>query len=257
MPGLNGTDGTDGADGTDGTNGTNGMDGEPGPPGPPGVIGAVIPPYLDVYGRSQAEWTAEWWRWAAAMPAMGHPLFDQTGSDCGRGQDRRVFFIGGTYIVAPTPTGIVGTATRTCTVDADEPIFFPIINSFYNNIGAAQPEPDEALVAGAELFGEPVTNLSLTIDGVPQTRLYAHAQTSEAFNFTYPDGSIFDTMMTPLPAGSSNGADHGYWVMLAPLEPGIHRVHFRGKLELTTAVHGFDFTVEMDIVYNLDVPPSR
>jgi hypothetical protein len=255
--GNDGEQGPQGPQGSQGETGTPGMDGQPGPEGPPGTIGTVVPPYLDVYGLSQADWAIEWWRWAAAVPQAESPLYDQTGDRCNQNQTARVFFLAGTNITTPTGTGIVATATRTCTVDADQPIFFPIINTIYNNLGVTPPEDDEALIAGAELFGEPVTDLSLEVDGVPQTRLYAHAQTTAPFGFDYPDGNIFEQTPGQYPAGSTSGADHGYWVMLAPLEPGTHTVDFKGKLELTTAVHGFDFTIEMDISYTLIVPPSR
>ena len=43
----------------------------------------VYPPGSTVHSKSISEWTAEWWQWAAAIPADVNPLRDETGEDCG------------------------------------------------------------------------------------------------------------------------------------------------------------------------------
>ena len=62
---------------------------------------------------------AKWWKWVLAIPASQNPIFDQTGADCGLGQNGGVWYLAGT-------TG--GAVTRTCTIPAGKSIFFPIIN---------------------------------------------------------------------------------------------------------------------------------
>ena len=61
------------------------------------------------------------------------------------------------------------------------------------------------------------------------------------------------------PAGlTSPSVADGYWLMLNPLTPGSHTIHFTGGLTLSTAKGDpFDFDFRLDITYNLTVvPPS-
>ena len=53
----------------------------------------IVPPDGLVEGRTYAEWTAAWWKWALEIPSDGrHPLKDQTGSDALRNQSGPVWF---------------------------------------------------------------------------------------------------------------------------------------------------------------------
>src|SRR5262245_7135801 len=36
----------------------------------------ILPAHSSAYGKTLAEWTAAWWRWAISIPTDAHPLFD-------------------------------------------------------------------------------------------------------------------------------------------------------------------------------------
>jgi hypothetical protein len=71
-----------------------------------------------------------------------------------------------------------------------------------------------------------------------------HRVQSPVFLITYPTKAIFG-----LPAGTStpNLAD-GYWILLKPLSPGKHTIHFEA---VANAGSGGSFAV--DVTYNLTV----
>lgn len=264
--GPTGPTGAVGEMGSNGPVGPAGPTGDPGPAGPAGPAGPtgpgapeepVIAPYLDVYGLSQAEWAAEWWRWVVSIPAgPTHPLADPTGASCGLAQDADVFFLVGSLADPVTSSTAVGLAQRSCTVPADTPLFFPLVNTMFTMLGAPEGATEADMIDAAEYFGEPVSNLSLEIDGVAQAGLYGHDQTTAAFDLPYPDGSILEYPPEILPAGVTRAADHGYYVMLAPLAAGTHTVRFTGRLVNSVPVHGYDFSFELDVTYIIDVPAS-
>ncbi len=39
----------------------------------------VLPPDSMAYGKTLGEWSAEWWQWAAPIPAHVNPLSDENG----------------------------------------------------------------------------------------------------------------------------------------------------------------------------------
>src|SRR5262245_28159783 len=55
----------------------------------------IFPPQSIPYGKSYGEWSAAWWRWAAAFPVNSNPLLDQTGANAALGQSNSVWFLAG------------------------------------------------------------------------------------------------------------------------------------------------------------------
>jgi hypothetical protein len=76
----------------------------------------LYPPGSVVAGKSLAEWGAAWWQWALAIQNAKNPIL---GGACDQNQPNEVFFLAGN-------TG--GTTTRSCSVPASRPLFFPILN---------------------------------------------------------------------------------------------------------------------------------
>jgi hypothetical protein len=57
-----------------------------------------------------------------------------------------------------------------------------------------------------------------------------------------------------LPEGTTTSAvSDGYFVMLAPLSPGRHTIHFAGAFVFTLEADGFDFSFSLDITYHIKV----
>jgi hypothetical protein len=204
----------------------------------------VIPPKAQLFGLSYAEWGAAWWRWVLAVPAAMNPMLDPTGAHCAVNQHGPVFFLAGTSGAS---------AIRQCSVPQGKFLFFPIINFI-----ADWPCPGPDFCAGvplgtcltdlAQFFMDHVTDLECVIDGRPLHALHRYRATSDVFSLTGdPSLTVFDPCITgtPQPAVSD-----GFWIMLAPLPPGVHTIRFRGRI-VVPGPGGFDF--ETQVSYTLAI----
>jgi len=205
----------------------------------------VSPINSNPYGKSYGDWCAAWWTWALSFPADRNPILDATGAFGSQGQSGPVWFLAGTA---------GGTVVRTLTIPAGKGIFFPllnVINDYPCPDPNFQPAPgqslEEFLTEGAVFFVDHATELALEVDGVPLRNLFDYRATSGLFTFTGdPSMTVFDPCITgePQPAVSD-----GYWLMLSPLRPGQHTIHYVSKAEFPE--FGFEFTVE--VTYHLTV----
>lgn len=207
----------------------------------------VLPPQAQPYGMSYGEWSTRWWQYVFGLPAIDHPLNDETGERCAVGQMGPVFLL-----VGPPTTG--GPVTRTeCEVPAGKSILFPIIN-----VACAVPEDGETVediraLCGfiADLF-DPET-LSVEVDGVALQGLGAYRFHSPVFAFTgampsvyFPDGCDFPLCYEGF---HDSAVADGFWIFLAPLSVGQHTIRFHGEAP------AFDFVV--DVAYDLSVVPRK
>lgn len=199
----------------------------------------VFAPTTKPFGRTYAQWSADWWRWALSSPPASMPIIDLDGSSCAVGQHGPVWFLAGTF---------GATAVRNCAVPSDRALFFPLVNNEWENVWVGEPIRTiaelRALVAPA---GSPDNLLTLEVDGKPvlddddSLSLHNFRVISEIFDYSLPVDNI---------AGQPAGVYYptvsdGYWVMLKPLSPGPHVVHF------TAAIPEFGFS--LDVTYNLEV----
>ena len=85
-----------------------------------------------------------------------------------------------------------------------------------------------------------------SIDGVNLRQLDKYSATSPLFSVTYPPHNLLCS-----PAGQTQGISDGYWVLLQPLSPGKHELHFSGLTpgNPTTGTTNF----ETDVTYHLRV----
>lgn len=204
-----------------------------------------------VQGRTFSEWSAAWWQWAFSIPVPSHPLFDN--ADCSVGQSGPVWFLGGKFCESgpSAPPCTAGVATRSCTLPRGKLLFFPI-----TNIEDAAPEEPSwgcgtigPLLVGTiaemrkcvETYFNPA-DLSAELDGrtIPHLLENFH-ETSVVFGITLPDLNVLKAIGEDINAGTYYpDVDEGVYLMLAPLSPGHHYLHFRAG---TT----------MDITYDLVV----
>lgn len=209
----------------------------------PGVIPNNGPKYGDL--------GASWWQWALSFPAADIPYFNTGGPvDISAGQSGHVWFLAGAnYGLTEPRTGVVPTGTS---------LFFPLANLIndypcppeYN----FEPDPGESLEdflqrTGNEFldyyFPDP-TQLFAEIDGVELTDLSTYRATSSLFKFTAdPElATFFDPCIT---GTLQDGVAVGYWLLLPPLTPGEHTLHF-----------GYSSPpVLQDITYVLTVTPGH
>jgi hypothetical protein len=207
----------------------------------------VLPPQSHPYGKSYGEWSAAHWQWTYSLPVDHHPLTDT--ADVSAGQSGPVWFLGGTW--APTTDlngNLVGNADRQVTIPAGKALFFPIIDAEQSLAEGGTSEADCRAVANG--FADHATGLSCTIDGRAVEHLSAYRTESPFFPF----GPLPANNLLGLPEGTTSSAvSDGYFVMVAPLSPGQHTIHFTSAFVFTTAADGFDFSFSLDITYHITV----
>lgn len=180
----------------------------------------VVPNHGQRYGTLGAEW----WKWALSFPAADVPYFNTGGSvDLSAHQSGNVWFLAGAN------GGL--TEARTGAVPAGTSLFFPLanyLNDYPCPFPGWEPEPGESLEAFLTRTGEEavpdLNDLFAEIDGVDLTDLGDYRASSNLFMFSAdPALSSWDPCIT---TGPQPGVTVGYWLLLRPLEPGAHTLHF-------------------------------
>jgi len=174
----------------------------------------VLPGGSTVAGKSIGQWTADWWNWAGSIsPGV---FADTTGAQAGVNQSGRVYFVAG--------TSGGSTVERNFDVPPGKFVLFPLLNWVIAN-GADPGFTDTQSEAEAITTGtiDP-TKLFATLDGQDVPNLASHREKSPVnFTFTVVANS------TGFPAGTYTDANaDGYFLMLEPLSPGQHTLHFGG-----------------------------
>lgn len=198
----------------------------------------VIPNNGPAYGRLGALW----WQWALSFPAAEIPFYNTGGSvDIGAHQSGHVWFLAGAN---------VGPTTRSGEVPVGTSLFFPLANLINDypcppDFGF-EPAPGETLEhflqQTGNVFLPQLTDLFAEIDGEPLSNLTAYRATSQLFMFT-ADPALSD-IFDPCVTGSQQpGVAVGYWLLLPPLPPGEHTLHFGAQ------------SWGQDVTYNLNVVP--
>ncbi len=192
----------------------------------------VLPPQSHPNGLTYGEWSNAWWQWALKIPAPVNPVIDTTGANCGVGQSGQVWFLAGVFGT--------GTATRNdCTVPAGKKLFFPIWNivsiatdgtppdcppngenadQLRNDIAGSIMAQDPTTYK-AQVDGESITNLAIYRAGPNNPSFNLHNLALDTFN------TVFRTQCTSL-ASQYLAVSDGWYLMLAPLTPGKHTIHF-------------------------------
>jgi hypothetical protein len=211
----------------------------------PGVYPVTAKPC----GKTYEEWSILWWQWAEAIPFGVNPVFnDKTGIHGSIGQSGPVWFLAGAG---------GGEIKRTVTVPLGKPLFFPISN-WINDYPCPPSDPPFEPPAGKTLevflqeyigtYVEMIDVLECEVDGKPLKDLFDYRVISGLFPFT----AAADIGLTgdPCTTGSPQLAtSDGYWVMLRPLPPGEHVIHFRGGVSAWGPV--------LDVTYNLMVEKPK
>lgn len=194
----------------------------------------IIPPHAKPHGKSYGEWGAAWMAWTQ-IPAAENPILDTTGQFGDVGQSGPVWFLPGTTF------GI--SAERTLSVPKGKALFFPVLDTLWwapNDLPLAalvaqqflglDPDTlaDEELIRLLARFAiGPDAELTLTIDGVTIQNLEQYRADSPFFHLAHTE--LIDDLGVPIADDHMAVAD-GYWVMLAPLTPGSHVIHFTARL---------------------------
>ena len=202
---------------------------------------AVFPPDSKPYGLTYGEWTAKWWQWAYSMPEEDNPMVDDTGENCGNNQSGPVWFLAGTG---------GGAVTRECTIPSDKAILIPIINVECDSAAGPAIETEADLRACAKADQDTVITKEITINGVSIGNLDSYRFQSPLFNLTYPENNI-----AGLAPQTATAISDGYWILLEPLRPGTHEIHFKAALGDPTAIGTTNFA--LDVRYLLTVVEAQ
>ena len=207
-------------------------------------------------GNGYEEYTARWWQWMTSIPSAINPQDNDGVVDCTLAQQGPVWFL------AAAQAGV--TAERSCTVQENKPLFFPLFNALFTNgpgENATVAEKRDALdgvlsdlrpgiFADFGFPGSRACELFVEVDG--QTATYsvpvARVQ-SPAFYIDTGDGPSGLTPGVIDPEAISDG----FWVMLPALAPGEHTLHFGGRLCQFDNFDDHPLAGPVDITYHLTV----
>ena len=204
----------------------------------------VFPPDSAPYGKTYGQWAAKHWQWTYSFPVKTNPLLMDGNVDLSFGQPQGpVWFLGGSFAPSPVPGGLLASADRTGTVPFGKALFFPIITAEASTAEGNGTNRTQ-LSASAVSQIAPVTGLACEIDGKSIKHLDFYQFESPLFTWgPLPTDNLFgDPVNFPAGLTSPSVAD-GYYLMLEPLPPGPHTLHFSG------GVPGF----ALDITYHLNV----
>ncbi len=238
-------------------------------PGP-----TILSPSSNPYGKTYGQWSVLWWQWAIKPKYSESALTDTNGSRCAIGQSGSVWFLAGVANAS-------GTVVRDCVVPSNVALFMPVLNYEMDEYGVPSPShpspytPLEMRNIAADIILNGTTGLYFTVDNVTlkEADLRATYRTqSSAFTYTMwaadnmygitctpgftprcKDGSGKTVPFALLTCSSAPNSrctaiayGDGYYVMLAPLSPGQHTLHFGGTFKGTPPYI-------LDITYHLTV----
>src|SRR5258708_13784621 len=215
----------------------------------------VFPINSSPYGQTYGQWSARWWQYAFQQTTLDICATDKPGS--------KVTFLAGT---SPGPV------TNSCTVPTGNAIMFPLFNVEWSAVEAVaqgnqtpgqtclvptQPNGTSyaALLACATAQANnalpPNASLEAVVDGVTLQNLtnYRAVSPPPPFTFTAVSGNPFG-----LPPGSSQSVADGFWIMLTPMSPGKHTIHFAATVPFPNVnPPATPFTFTLGTTYNLTV----
>jgi formylglycine-generating enzyme required for sulfatase activity len=219
----------------------------------------VFLPTATPYGQTYAAWSARWWQWNFSLPTTNHPI--QDSAPIQTGQSGQVWFLGGTF-----GHGGNQTLMRSGSVPEGTALFIAIMESWADNANCPVPDnfTQAQLRSLAADFQNQVVGMSCTIDGNFTVDLSDSISTpyrvqSPAFNYNMPAvhnyaddlfGAVCYRNSSGTPYTVTGAVADGVYLMVAPLSPGAHTIHFSGSVAGVT----------QDVTYNLSVgstPPVR
>ncbi|HVN21566.1 MAG TPA: hypothetical protein VMU05_22460 [Dongiaceae bacterium] len=183
---------------------------------------AAYPVHATPFGMTYGDWQAAYLQWFFSVPASINPAVT-AGADCNVAQSSGPVFYLPTWILS-------NTFTQKCTVPASKNLLLFTLWWECSNIETppsygANPQDMRACAAAAE-DGVEVNTLKLTVDRHDMSALLREMRhQSPYYDFTMP---ATDNILGLDGVTSGSSVSDGYTVMLKPLSPGKHVIHFEG-----------------------------
>ncbi len=216
--------------------------------------GQVLPPSSLPYGLSYQEWSAKWWQWSLGQSTNHFQLVGEPGI-C-EGPASRVRFLAGAYGFG------LNSISNHVTISAGTPLFLTVLSLVADN--TACPVSAFGSLTGDQLAAEVAGGWNLatlttcTIDGVPVAGMddptnSVYNVVSPPFSYTIAEhGNMLGIIEgeSCIPGGTTiyPAVADGLYLMLAPLSPGRHTIHFVGM----AGPSGSPFVVD-DVTYDITV----
>jgi hypothetical protein len=197
----------------------------------------VFPPDSEPYGLTYGEWTAKWWQWTISMPEADNPSVDDIGKNCANNQTEPVWFLAGTF---------GGAVTRECTIPSEQAILIPVVNVECDSATDPSLDTEAELRACAKADQDTVIGKEITVDGINIGNLDIYRFQSPLFNYTFPENNI-----AGVAPQTAKAVSDGFWILLEPLPPGSHEIHFKAALGDPTLAGTTNFA--LDVRYLLTV----
>jgi hypothetical protein len=167
----------------------------------------IEPKNKNDYGK----WNAKWWQWALSLPKSAHPLYDT--ADVSEGQNGDVWFIGSGF-----ESGNV--VERTITIPYGTKLFVPLFNIEASTV-EGNGKGNELATAADTWMKYVIVTTPPEIDG---TTVNYYRAPSSVFKFgPLPEDNVLKETFGVIGATEgtiSQSAANGYYMMIAPLEPG-------------------------------------
>jgi hypothetical protein len=189
----------------------------------------LLPKQSHPYGADMTTWGERAAAWIVGQPFAHNPLFDQTGADCGNGQQGPVWFI------PPIAGPHVFSGSRSCTIPAGKAILLDIGHDLNDYpcppAFGFEPTPGESLYDFLIRTDLPIMDsvnlLDVSLDGQPFSDVLGYRFISPSLFYFTGDSSMqaFDPCIT----GTLQPAIvDGFFMMFKPLDPGQHTIVVHG-----------------------------
>jgi hypothetical protein len=224
------------------------------------ALGEVLPPSSLPYGLSYQEWSAKWWQWSLGQSTERMELVGGPGI-C-EGPASQVRFLAGAYGFGVTAE------TNHVTIFAGTPLFLTVLGFVADN--TACPTNNFTSLTGDQLAAEALSGWSgaanlttCTIDGVPVAGIAdptnsVYNVVSPAFSYTTADRDNILSIVEGedcIPGGLTiyPAVTDGVYLMLSPLSPGRHTIHWVGVAgPLSSPIVDDDVTFDITVLRDFD-----
>lgn len=210
----------------------------------------IVPPHGHYKGLSYGEWLVEFNQWFYGVPAADNASLIGNEDKLAVGQPKRVWFL----------SNVVPVADRHFVVPKGKALWVTIFGVEWDNYLCVEPDTsltvDElrALVKG---IVDSMTDIEVTIDGVPVQNVMAYRSITPEFSLTLPDANILQLLgcTDALPGTYKPAVADARALLVKPLPVGEHTIHVSAVVVVDPSDPSQD--VDVDITWRITVVPKN